>query len=137
MVYEIAKYQKLIKIWPVISTILFIPQNEEDLDRLINLSDYIMDQIKDENSQLIGLLDTIGMLISEYEKKNIPEPNGTPIGCLKYLMKEHNLKQKDLTELGSPGVISEILSGKRSLNLRQIKALSKRFGCNPLIFISD
>jgi len=50
-------------------------------------------------------------------------------------MQEYGLKQKDLTELGSPGVISEILSGKRELNKRQIKALSKRFGCSPAVFI--
>jgi hypothetical protein len=37
--------------------------------------------------------------------------------------------------VGSPGVISEILSGKRELNKRQIRALSKRFGCSPAIFI--
>ncbi len=50
-------------------------------------------------------------------------------------MEEHGLKQKDLTELGSPGVVSEILSGKRELNKRQIKSLSERFKCNPAIFI--
>jgi HTH-type transcriptional regulator/antitoxin HigA len=50
-------------------------------------------------------------------------------------MQEHCLKQKDMTELGSPGVISEILSGKRELNKRQIKALSVRFGCSPAVFI--
>ena len=53
----------------------------------------------------------------------------------KYLMKEHGFRQKDLTEIGSPGVISEVLSGKRELNRRQIKALSERFGCSPAIFI--
>ncbi len=83
----------------------------------------------------MGLLDIIGTLIGEYEHQHISEPEGTPIGCLRYFMQEHGLKQKDLTELGSPGVISEILSGKRELNVRQIKALSHRFGCNPVIFI--
>ena len=57
------------------------------------------------------------------------------MGCLKYLMAEHGLRQKDLTELGSPGVISETLSGKRELNKRQIKALSERFQCSPALFI--
>ena len=50
-------------------------------------------------------------------------------------MGEHGLKQKDLTELGTPCVISEIFSEKRELNKRQIKELSNRFDCNPAIFI--
>jgi HTH-type transcriptional regulator/antitoxin HigA len=45
------------------------------------------------------------------------------------------LKQKDLPELGSQGVVSEILSGKRELNLRQIKALSKRFNVPVSVFV--
>lgn len=132
----VQEYQKLIEIWPAISSILYPPQTEEDLDKLIELSDYLMDQTGgDESHPLMGLLDVAGTLISDYERRNIPEPEGTPIGCLKYLMEEHGLKQKDLTELGSPGVISEILSGKREFNKRQIKALSQRFGCSPAIFI--
>ncbi len=106
------------------------------IDSLIKYADDLMDQAGgDENHPLTGLLDIVGTLIADYEAAHIPEPAGTPLGCLKYLMEEHGLKQKDLTELGSPGVISEILSGKRELNKRQIKALSKRFGCSPAVFI--
>jgi HTH-type transcriptional regulator/antitoxin HigA len=54
---------------------------------------------------------------------------------LNALMKEHGLKQSELSEIGSQGVISEILSGKRQLNVRQIKLLSKRFKVSPAVFI--
>jgi len=132
----VQEYQTLIDTWPAISTILSIPKIEGELDNLIELSDYLVDQTGgDESHPLMGLLDIVGTLIFDYERRNIPEPEGTAIGCLKYLMQEHGLKQKDLTEVGSPGVISEILSGKRELNRRQIKALSERFGCSPAIFI--
>jgi HTH-type transcriptional regulator/antitoxin HigA len=50
-------------------------------------------------------------------------------------MEEHNLKQSDLSEIGSQGVVSEILNGKRTLNVAQIKALSKRFKVSPAVFI--
>jgi HTH-type transcriptional regulator/antitoxin HigA len=50
-------------------------------------------------------------------------------------MLDHNLKQTDLTEIGSQGVVSEILNGKRELNIRQIKLLSKRFSASPSVFI--
>ena len=33
-------------------------------------------------------------------------------------------------------VVSEILNGKRSLNIRQIKALAERFNVSPATFLS-
>ena len=52
----------------------------------------------------------------------------------KEMMKEHGVTQSDLPELGSQGVVSEILHGRRELNTRHIKALSKRFGISPAAF---
>ena len=54
---------------------------------------------------------------------------------LRYLMQEHGLRQGDLSEIGSPGVVSEILAGKCELSLRQVKALSQRLGVSPTTFI--
>ena len=65
----------------------------------------------------------------------ISEPEGDPIDCLKYLMEEHGLKQKDMKEIGSPGVVSEVLNRKRTLNARHIKALSNRFNCSTAVFM--
>ena len=62
---------------------------------------------------------------------------GSPNETLRYLMGEHNLKQSDLPEIGSQGVVSEILKGKRTLNIRQIKELSTKFNVSPLVFIQD
>jgi HTH-type transcriptional regulator/antitoxin HigA len=39
-------------------------------------------------------------------------------------------------ELGGQPVVSKILKGERELNLRQIKALAKRFNVSPEVFIS-
>ncbi|MFX6250459.1 helix-turn-helix domain-containing protein [Acinetobacter baumannii] len=50
-------------------------------------------------------------------------------------MEQHQLTQSDLPEIGSQGVVSEILRGKRDLNLRQVKALAERFGVGPAVFI--
>ena len=38
-------------------------------------------------------------------------------------------------EIGSQGVVSEILNGKRQLNLSHIKKLALRFGVKPATFI--
>lgn len=50
------------------------------------------------------------------------------------LMEEHGLKQFDLPEVGRQSMVSEILSGKRALNLRQVKALSARFHVSMEVF---
>ncbi len=125
-------YEQLIRNWSEIATHLSKPKNDQDLDRLIELSDYLMDHMSEK---LEGLLDYVGLLIEEYESKNIPEPEGDPIEALQLLMKEHGLRQKDLVEIGSPGVISEVLNRKRELNKRQIIALSERFHCSPAVFL--
>jgi HTH-type transcriptional regulator/antitoxin HigA len=52
-------------------------------------------------------------------------------------MEEHSLSQSDLPEIGSQGVVSEILNGKRKLNIRQIQALAKRFRVSPATFLTE
>lgn len=49
-------------------------------------------------------------------------------------MQANGLTQKGLSEIGSQGVVSEILSGKRKLNTRQIAALASRFSVPESLF---
>jgi len=49
-------------------------------------------------------------------------------------MEEYGLTQSDLPEVGSQGVVSEILNGKRELNVKQIRALASRFRVSPAVF---
>ena len=44
------------------------------------------------------------------------------------------MKQADLADIGSQGVVSEILSGKRDLNVRQIARLAQMFHVSPATF---
>ena len=50
-------------------------------------------------------------------------------------MREHGLRQTELPEIGSQGVVSEVLAGKRELNTRQIGRLARRFGVSSAVFI--
>jgi len=50
-------------------------------------------------------------------------------------MDQHHLTQSDLPEVGTQGVVSEILRGKHDLNVRQIKSFSERFHVPPGLFI--
>lgn len=75
-----------------------------------------------------GLVELMADRIRNYEAAAHPWPDtSTPATVLASLMEEHGLTQSDLPEVGAQSVVSAVLAGKRRLNLRQIKALSKRF----------
>lgn len=127
---------KIAKVWPDIQDILSMPHSEKEYRRLVNLLDKVIDEVgNDESHPLASLMETLGSLIEIYEAQKIPEIEGNPIDSLKALIEEHDINQSDLSEIGSQGVVSEVLSGKRQLNIRQVKALSKRFNVSPAVFI--
>ena len=128
--------KKIAKVWPDIQPIFSVPHNENDYKKLVNLLDSLIDEVgNNENHPLASLMETIGSLIESYESQHVNEIEGNPIDALSALMEEHGLKQLDLCEIGSQGVVSEILSGKRQLNVRQIKILSKHFNVSPAVFV--
>ena len=130
------KLKEIAKVWPDIQPVFSVPHNKKDYNKLVNLLDGLIDEVgNNENHPLTSLMETIGSLIETYESQYIDEIEGDPVDTLNALMVEHGLKQSDLTEIGSQGVVSEILSGKRQLNVRQIKILSKRFKVSPAVFI--
>jgi len=88
-----------------------------------------------EEHPAMGLVDIVGDLIEDYEAEHHRLPEVTGIEALKFLMEQHGLKQSDLSEIGSQGVVSEILTGKRDLNIRQVRALSERFGVSAATFV--
>jgi HTH-type transcriptional regulator / antitoxin HigA len=128
--------KEIAKVWPEIQDILSVPHNGKEYKRLVSLLDNVIDEVgSDESHPLASLMETLGSLIEMYEGQNIPEIEGDPIASLKTLIEEHGIKQSELPEIGTQGVVSEVLSGRRRLNIRQIKALSERFNVSPAVFI--
>jgi HTH-type transcriptional regulator / antitoxin HigA len=91
----------------------------------------------DEDHELADLLDIVSTLVAQYEDNNHPDlPLAEPRDVLRFFMEQHELRQSDFAkELGSQGVVSEILAGRRDLNTRQVRALAKRFKVSPAVFI--
>jgi HTH-type transcriptional regulator/antitoxin HigA len=72
------------------------------------------------------LFDLLTLLIEEYEEKAYPFPDVSPHETLKILLEDRGMKQKDLIPIfGSPGVVSEILNGKRPITLKTAKKLAE------------
>ena len=128
--------KEISKVWPDIQNIFSVPHNEKDYGKLVGFLDSLIDEVgNNESHPLSSLMETLGSLIETYEAQNIPEIEGNPIDTLKALMDEHGINQSNLPEIGSQGIVSEILCGKRQFNVRQIKLLSKRFKVSPAVFI--
>lgn len=122
--------------WQVLAPLLTI-HNESEYDQAVERLNALLDEVgTNEQHPLYELLDTLGTILHAYEEKHFVIRDSSGIDMLKYLMDEHELKQTDLVEVGSQGVVSEILSGKRRLNVRQIEVLSQRFGVSPAVFFS-
>ncbi|MDJ0753440.1 MAG: helix-turn-helix domain-containing protein [Ardenticatenaceae bacterium] len=128
MIREIQPY------WTAVEPVLTI-QSHEEYDRAIGHLNELLDEVgTDEGHPLYELLDTLGTLIHAYEERHLAVPEASGAEVVRFLMEEHGLRQSDLSEIGSQGVVSEVLNGKRSLNVRQIKALAERFGVSPAVF---
>ncbi len=121
--------------WTAISPLLSI-RNEQEYDLAVERLNSLLDEIgTNEQHPLYEFLDTLGTIIHAYEERHHPMPECSGAEMLRFFMEEHGLAQSDLPEIGSQGVVSEILNGKRELNVRQIRALAKRFQVSPAVFM--
>jgi HTH-type transcriptional regulator / antitoxin HigA len=113
---------------------VIMPRTEAEYDALVERLRKLRRQTAVDDSTT-RMVETIEALIEKYDDQHYVIPDASPVEVLRFLMEEHDLKQSDLPEIGSQGVVSEVLSGHRQLNMRQIQALAKRFGVQPAAFI--
>ncbi len=102
------------------------------VDHLNALTDVIGD---DPKNPLYRLIETLSILIEAYDQEHHGLPEASAVEVIRFLMEQHGLTQRDLPEIGSQGVVSEILAGRRSLNIRQIQSLAARFNVDPGVFL--
>jgi HTH-type transcriptional regulator / antitoxin HigA len=100
----------------------------EMLDRLVDLHSLSDDQQ--------DYLDVLASLIKDYEDAKHPMPEASAGEVLTFLMEQHGLRQVDLVPvLGSKTVVSEVLLGRRQLNVRHIRELCSFFHVSADVFI--
>jgi HTH-type transcriptional regulator/antitoxin HigA len=111
-------------------------RNEQDYDKAVQVLNQLLEAgAGDEQDPLHDLVNMLGTLIAEYDDAHYPQQPVSPVDVLRFLMEQHQLPQSGLPEIGTQGVVSEILSGKRELNVRQIRALAARFSVPASVFI--
>ena len=127
----------IIEHWQYIAPIVKRPENEKDYETLVSHLDTLLDMVGDDDRHLLaGLVDILSHQIGAYEAEHYQPPVAMGVAALRFLMDEHGLTQWDFKqEIGSQGVVSEILNGHRKLNLKHIKKLAERFHLSPETFI--
>jgi HTH-type transcriptional regulator / antitoxin HigA len=128
-----AAYRRLRRFVP-----LGVLRSEKDYRKATAMLDEIIDEIgQDEADPLADLAEALALFIHSYEETHAKIREAAGPEVLRLLMEEHGLTQSELPEIGSQGVVSEILAGERELNIRQIRHLAKRFGVSPAVFIGN
>jgi HTH-type transcriptional regulator/antitoxin HigA len=108
---------------------------EEENEATLETISALMEKGDDLSPEERALLDLMVVLVERFEAEHYPVPDASPIDVLRELLESNGLKQKDLVpEVGSKGVVSEILAGKRAISKKQAKVLAARFGVSPAIF---
>lgn len=109
---------------------------EAEYDRLEAIFEALLDKGK-RSPEEDALFDLLANLMEDYERRTLtPVPDASPIEMLEYLMRENDLKQKDVAEIfGGQSVVSDVLRGKREINKEQAKKLGERFSVSPSAFI--
>jgi HTH-type transcriptional regulator/antitoxin HigA len=91
---------------------------------------------KNKTLEELNLLKLLTLLVEEYEAKNYAFDKPQPYEILQHLIESNNLRQANLVGIiGSSGVVSEVVNGKRSISKNQAKTLAKYFNVSAELFI--
>ena len=115
---------------------IVMPRTEDEYDSMVDRLHALLGEVAGDSDPRSREIETLEVLIEKYDNEHYQVPDASPADVLRFLMEEHGLNQDSLPEIGTQGVVSEILNGKRQLNVRQIQALAARFGVEPSAFMS-
>jgi HTH-type transcriptional regulator/antitoxin HigA len=109
-------------------------QYEEALARTFSLmqKDLLADSKESDE------LEVLSILIKEYENEHYPVPKPNPIEAIKFRLEQMDISESEFSALlGSRSRKSEILSGKRKLNLTMIRRLTEKLRIPAEVLIQD
>ncbi len=125
--------------WSYVAPLLTPASNEAEYLTLVESLDAVLDAGgADEAHPLAGLAAMLGELVAAWERAHVPMPEAmSAVETLVFFMERDGLRQCDLPEIGNQAKVSEVLAGKRAINLRQAGALAARFGVPMELFAEN
>lgn len=109
--------------------------DETEYDRIAKIIEplFFSQDLKPEEGMLLDLLI---QLTKQYDEQHNSIPNTQPHLLLQHLIEARGIRQAELVGLvGSSGVVSEIVNGKRAISKAQAKKLGEYFNIPPCVFI--
>jgi len=111
-------------------------RTEKDNERYLQVMEHLMDLGDRMTPEQRELLDLLVVLIERFEAERYSLSAASPVEALREFMEARGMKLAGLAALiGSKGVASEILSGKRGLSKTNIKRVAEHFGVSPEVFL--
>jgi len=111
-------------------------RTDDDYQAALARIDALMDAEpgSDEGDELEVLTTLVELFEEEYFPIDLPDP----ITAIKFRMEQEGLSQSDLAPIfGSRAKVSEVLSGKRELTLKMIRALNEHLGIPAEVLIRE
>lgn len=97
----------------------------EKIYSLINSTENSIEPNSPEGEEM----ELLSLLVEKYEQELFPIEAPNPIDAIKFRMEQMDLKQVDIAPLfGGKTRVSEVLNGKRPLNLNMITLLNRYLG---------
>ncbi|MEG4629110.1 transcriptional regulator [Microcoleus sp. AR_TQ3_B6] len=110
-------------------------ETPEEYDRLLAVAERLT-FAKNRTPEERALYKLLVTLIEVYETENYPMDKSEPHEILQHIMESSGTRQADLVGIiGSSGVVSEVVNGKRAISKAQAKALGEYFKISPSLFI--
>ena len=114
-------------------------ETEDEYDRFLAVAEKLMHKRLDRTVEDKALLMLVVKLIEDYESihHNLDDwEKSTPNELLRHIMTVSGTRNVDLIGIiGSSGVVSEVVNGKRAISREQAKSLGKFFKLSPGLFI--
>ncbi len=103
-----------------------IKNNDQYEDYLARIYILMQQDLKSDSAES-DEMEVLSMLVKQYELEHFPVPKPAPLEAIKFRLEQMGMAETELSEiLGNRARKSEILSGKRKLNLTMIRKLSER-----------
>ncbi len=101
-------------------------KNEQQYDEVLSRIYTLMQEDIKPESKESDELEILSILTKVYENENYPIPKPNPLEAIKFRLDQMNMSEAELSAiLGGRSRKSEILSGKRKLNLAMIRKLTE------------
>ena len=130
------KYSELLDSTDIIPKTI---ETEDEYDRFLAVAEKLMHKKIDRTAEDTALLMLVVKLIEDYESihHNLDDwEKSAPNELLRHIMTVSGTRNVDLIGIiGSSGVVSEVVNGKRTISREQAKSLGKFFNLSPVLFI--